>query len=97
MGTAGKMARAQEAVQKAGTLAEAQSILDQLIAEEGEVTDIFFTQEEMIGSLQDLLEIQDRQQPVYISSPAPLPKPKNYLIFIVIGIGILLFTGKLKL
>ncbi len=97
MGTAGKMARAQEAVQKAGTLAEAQSILDQLMAEEGEVTSIFYTQEQMIGSLQDLLAIQDRQQPVYVSSPAPQPKAKNYLIYIGIGIGILLFTGKLKL
>ncbi len=97
MGTAGKMARAQEAVQKAGTLAEAQSILDQLMAEEGEVTSIFYTQEQMIGSLQDLLSIQDRQQPVYVSSPAPQPKAKNYLIYIGIGIGILLLTGKLKL
>ena len=92
------MARAQEAVQQAGTLAEAQSILDQLLAEEEEVTDIFFTQEQMIGSLQDLLAIQDRQpEPVYISSPAPQPKPKNYLMYIGIGIGILLITGKLKL
>ena len=99
MGTAGKMARAQTAVQVAGTLAEAQSILDELVAEEEEVTDIFYTQEAMIGSLQDLLEIQDqdRQQPVYVSSPGPQPKPKNYLIYIGIGIGILLFTGKLKL
>ena len=97
MGTAGKMARAQEAVQKAGTLAEAQSILDQLMAEEEEVTDIFYTQEQMIGSLRDLLAIQDQQQPVYISPQAPQPKAKNYLIYIGIGIGILLFTGKLKL
>jgi len=99
MGTAGKMARAQEAVQKAGTLAEAKSILKQLMAEEEEVSSIFYTQEQMIGSLQDLLEMQDRQQvePVYISPQAPQPKPKNYLIYIAIGIGILLFTGKLKL
>ncbi len=99
MGTAGKMARAQEAVQKAGTLAEAQSILDQLVAEEGEVTSIFYTQEQMIGSLQDLLAIQDQQQPepVYISSPAPQPKARNYMLYIGLGIGILLFTGKFKL
>lgn len=97
MGTAGKMALAQEAVQKAGTLAEAQSILDQLMVEEEEVTDIFYTQEQMIGSLQDLLSIQDRQQPVYVSPAAPQPKPKNYLIYIAIGLGILLFTGRLKL
>jgi len=90
------MARAQEAVQQAGTLAEAQSILDQLLAEEEEVTDIFFTQEQMIGSLQDILAIQDRE-PVYIRPQAPQPKPKNYLMYIGIGIGILLITGKLKL
>lgn len=89
----------QKEVMKAGTLAEAQSILDQLVGEEEEVTDIFYTQQEMIGSLQDLLAIQDRQQqqPIYVSPQAPLPKSKNYLIYIMVGIGILLFTGKLKL
>ena len=99
MGTGTKMAGTQKEVEKARTLAEAQAILERLVAEEEEVTDIFFTQEQMIGSLQDLLSIQDQQQaqPVYISPQAPQPSPKNYLIYIGIGVGILLFTGKLKL
>jgi len=97
MGTAGKMARAQTAVQQAGTLAEAQAVLDQLIAEEQEVSDIFFTQEFAIEKLTDLLDQQDTRQPVYVSQPAPQPKPKNYLIYIAIGIGILFLTGKFKL
>lgn len=99
MGTGAKLAGAQLAVQKAGTLAEAQAILDRLVAEEQEVTDIFYTQEFMIESLTDLLEKQDREkpQPVYISPQAPQPQPKNYLLYIGIGIAILVLTGKLKL
>ena len=59
MGTAGKMARAQEAVNTAGTLSEAQTILDQLVQQEEEVTDIFFMQEQAIealgGSMRDVV------------------------------------------
>lgn len=95
MGTAGKMHRAQEAVQKAGTLAEAQSILDKLIAEEQEVSDIFFMQEEMVESLKNILSRQE--QPVYIQPPAPIRKPSNILLYIGIGIGLLFLTGKVKL
>lgn len=95
MGRAGDMARAQEAVQKAGTLAQAQSILDKMVAEEQEVADIFYTQEQMIGSLTDVLAAQD--QPLYVSTPAPIQKPRNYLLLIVIGIGILIYLGKIKL
>ena len=91
------MARAQQAVQQAGTLAEAQSILDELIAQEEEVTDIFFSQEFAIDQLTDLLQQQDTRQPVYVSQPAPQPKQKNYLMYIVIGIGILFLTRKIKL
>ena len=94
--TAHDMRDAQLEVQKAGTLAEAQAIVDRLAAQEQETADIFYTQQEMIGSLQDLLSIQDRQV-TYISPPAPQPKAKNYLIYIAIGIGFLFFTGKLKL
>lgn len=97
MGTAGKMARAQTAVQQAGTLAEAQSILDELIAQEEEVTDIFFTQEFAIQKLTDLLQQQDTRQPVFVGPPAPQRQPKNYLMYIGIGIGILFLTGKFKL
>jgi len=93
------MAGAQLAVQEATTLAEAQAILNQLVAEEQEVSDIFYTQEFMIESLTDLLQQQDQEkpQPVYISPQAPQPKPKNYMMYIGIGIGILFLTGKLKL
>jgi len=93
------MAGAQLAVAEAGTLAEAQAILDELIAQEQEVTDIFFTQEFMIESLTDLLQQQDQQQqPVYISPPQmPQQRPKNYLMYIGIGIGILYLTGKFRL
>jgi len=91
------MARAQQAVQQAGTLAEAQSILDELIAQEEEVTDIFFSQEFAIDQLTDLLQQQDTRQPVYVSQPAPQQQPKNYLMYIVIGIGILFLTRKIKL
>jgi len=99
MGTGAKMAGAQLAVQEATTLAEAQAILNQLVAEEQEVSDIFYTQEFMIESLTDLLQQQDQEkpQPVYISPQAPQPKPKNYMMYIGIGIGILFLTGKLKL
>lgn len=95
MGTAGKMARAQEAVQKAGTLAEAQSILDELVATEEEVTDIFFTQESTIDKLTDLLQQQDRQA-VYVSPPAPRPKSQNYILYIALVGGILFLTGKVR-
>lgn len=93
------MAGAQLAVQEATTLAEAQAILDQLVAEEQEVTDIFYTQEFMIESLTDLLQKQDQEkpQPVYISPQTPQPKSKNYLTYIGIGIGFLILTGRLKL
>ena len=97
MGTAGKMARAQEAVEKAGTLAEAKTVLAQLIAEEEEVTDIFYTQQEMIGSLTDLLAIQDKEQPVYVSPPAPQPRSTNFLLYAGIAIAALIYFGKLKL
>lgn len=96
MGTAGKMARAQEAVEKAGTLAEAKTVLAQLIAEEEEVTDIFYTQEFTIEKLTDLLQMQDKD-PVYIRPAAPRPAAKNYLLYIGIGIVILYFTGRIKL
>ena len=98
MGTAGKMARAQEAVQTAGTLAEARSALDMLMAAEEEVTDVFFTQEFTIEALTDLLNKQDQEkpQPVYISPQAPQPKPTNFLMYIGIGIGLLFLTGKIK-
>lgn len=81
-----------------GTLAEAEAALAMILGEEQEVTDIFYTQQEMIGSLTDLLAIQDQQEQVtYVSPPAPLPKPTNYLLYVGIGIAFLLFTGRLKL
>lgn len=96
MGTAGKMARAQEAVQKAATLAEAQVVLKQLQEQEQEVTDTFFTQEATIGSLTELVKLQD-QEVTYISPPAPTPQRSNYLLYIAIGVVALFMFGKVKL
>lgn len=94
--TAHDMRDAQLAVQKAGTLAEAQAIVERLAAQEQEVADVFYTQQEMIGSLQDLLEIQD-QQITYVSPPAPEPKATNYLLYAGLAIAALIFFGKIKL
>jgi len=98
MGTAGTMARAQEAVNKAGTLAEAQAILDQLKQQEEEVSDVFFTQEFTIQALTDLLFKQDQEkaQPVYISPQAPQPKPTNYILYIGGFLLFLFLSGKIK-
>jgi len=94
--TAHDMRDAQLAVQKAGTLAEAQAIVDRLVAQEQETADIFYTQQEMIGSLQDLLSIQDREV-TYVSPPAPAPKSTNYLLYAGFAIAALIYFGKLKL
>ncbi len=81
-----------------GTLAEAEAALAMLLAEEEEVADIFYTQQEMIGSLTDLLAIQDQQEQVtYVSPPAPLPRSKNYLLYARLGIATLIYFGKIKL
>ena len=96
MGTAGKMARAQAAVNTAGTLAEAQTALALVMEAEQDVTDVFWTQEQMIESLQDILDLQDNNQPVYMSAPAPRPQPKNYALYLAIGIGLLFFSGAFK-
>lgn len=92
------MSAAEEAItaQRYGTLAEAEAIRQKMIAEEQEVADIFYTQQEMVGSLTDLLASQDRQV-TYVSPPAPIPRPRNYLLYVVIGIGILIYFGKIKL
>jgi hypothetical protein len=96
MGTAGKMSRAQQAVQKAATLAEAQTILKGLQDQEQEVTDTFFTQEATIDSLTDLIKTQD-QQVTYISPPAPTPQRSNYVLYIALGVVALFMFGKVKL
>lgn len=79
-----------------GTLAEAEAALAMLLGEEQEVADVFYTQQEMIGSLTDLLAIQD-QQVTYVSPPAPLPRSTNYLLYAVLGIAALIYFGKIKL
>ncbi len=50
--------------------------------------------------LMDVFTTQDR--PVYIAprdivTPAPVQAPVNYLLYIAIGIGILIYLGKIKL
>ena len=96
MGTAGKMARAQIAVQKAATLAEAETVLKQLQEQEQAVADTFFTQEATIGSLQELIKVQD-QEVTYISPPAPAPQRTNYILYAAIGLAALFMFGKVKL
>lgn len=63
-----------------------------------EKTDIFYAQEQMIENLTDLFMKQDQQeQPLYVAPPAPIPRPRNYLLYIALGIGILIYMGKIKL
>ena len=75
--------------------------LGEIMAEktEEEKTDIFYVQQQMLDTLTDLFTKQDQQrpQPVYVSPAAPVPKPPNYLLYIGIVVGILFFTGRLKL
>ena len=96
MGTAATMAKAQKDVLKAGTLAEAQVILENLQGQQQEVTDTFFTQESTIQSLTDLIKTQD-QQVTYVSPPAPTPQRSNYVLYIALGIAALVMFGKVKL
>jgi len=96
MGERSKALQVAVATAREGTLAQAEAALAMLLGEEQEVTDIFFTQQEMIGSLTDLLAIQD-QQVTYVSPPAPLPRSKNYLLYAVVGIAALIYFGKIKL
>lgn len=96
MGTAATMAKAQKDVLKAGTLAEAQVILENLQGQQQEVTDTFFTQESTIQSLTDLIKTQD-QQVTYVSPPAPAPQRSNYLLYAAIGVLALFMFGKVKL
>ena len=67
--------------------------------EKQEETDIFYVQQQMLDTLTDLFTKQDqgRPQPVYVSPAAPVSRPPNYLLYIGIGLGFLLLTGRLKL
>lgn len=89
MGTAGKMARAQEAVEKAATLAEAKAALADVLELQEETTDIFYTQQQAFDTLVDVLQQQSIEQPVYVSSVAQPTKTPNYLLYI--GGAVLLF------
>ena len=64
---------------------------------EQEKTDIFYVQQQMIDTLTSQFLSQDQEKTVYISPPAPAPRPRNYLLYIAIAIGFLIFTGKIKL
>ena len=70
-----------------------------IMAEETEEkkTDIFYVQQQMLDTLTDLFMRQDREQVTYVSPAAPLPRSTNYLLYIVLGIGALIFFGKIKL
>lgn len=62
-----------------------------------EKTDIFYVQQQMLDTLTDLFMRQDREQITYVAPPAPIQKPRNYLLWIAAGIGILIYLGKIKL
>ena len=64
---------------------------------DAEKTDIFYVQQQMLDTLTDLFMRQDQERITYVSSPAPIPRPRNYLLYIVVGIGILIYFGKIKL
>lgn len=63
---------------------------------EEEKTDIFYVQQQMLDTLTDLFMRQD-QKITYVAPPAPIPQPRNYLLWIAIAIGILIYMGKIKL
>lgn len=63
---------------------------------EEEKTDIFYVQQQMLDTLTDLFMRQD-QKITYVSPPAPILQPRNYLLYIAIAIGILIYMGKIKL
>lgn len=62
-----------------------------------EDTDVFYMQQEMTGALMDLLERQDSTEQIFVQPPAPVYKPPNYLLYIVAGLGLLIYFGKVKL
>ena len=64
---------------------------------EAEKTDIFYVQQQMLDTLMDIFMRQDQETITYLSSPAPVPRPTNYLLYIALGIGILIYLGKIKL
>ena len=65
--------------------------------EETEETDIFYVQQQMLDTLTDLFMRQEQQQPIFVGPPAPQPPARNYMLYIGIGIGFLVLTGRLKL
>lgn len=67
--------------------------------EKQEETDIFYAQQQMVDTLTDLFMKQDQQrpQPVFVGPPAPQPPARNYMLYIGIGIGLLILSGRLKL
>jgi len=77
-------------------LAEQEAIIREMSSEQEDVTDTFFTQEETIKSLSELIKIQD-QEVTYVSPPAPTPQRPNYLLYAGIAIAALFIFGKVKL
>lgn len=79
-------------------LAEQQGLIRELESKREDVTDTFFTQEETIKSLTDIIKIQDQgQQPTYVNPPAPTPRRTNYILYAGIGVLALFLFGKVKL
>ncbi len=77
-------------------LAQQEGYILELETSREDVTDTFFTQEETIKSLTELMKIQD-QEVTYISPPAPTPQRPNYILYAAIGLAALIIFKKVKL
>jgi len=68
--------------------------IQQLEEERQQQTDEFYSREQVIETLTNVLEQQEKQQPVYVQ-PAPAAKPPNYLLYAGLAIAaIVLFRGR---
>lgn len=77
-------------------LAQQEGLIRELESSEQDVTDTFFTQEQTIKSLSDIIKIQD-QEVTYVSPPAPTPQRTNYILYAAIGLAALIIFKKVKL
>ena len=60
--------------------------------------DIFQTIKKTNESLVEVLAKQSQQEgPTFVQPPAPQPKPPNFLLWAVIGIGALILFKKVKI
>jgi len=64
-----------------------------------EETDIFYMQRQLTETLTDLLakQLPTQQEAIYVQPAAPVYKPPNYLLYIGIGVGLLIYFRKIRL